>query len=48
MVETLERVVTMMNVYVTKYNRPRSNISSELLQQIHQYGYEALIANLGI
>ncbi|MBY0379516.1 MAG: type IV secretion system protein TraC [Burkholderiales bacterium] len=48
MVATLERVVTMMNVYVTKYNRPRSNISSELLQQIHQYGYEALIANLGI
>jgi hypothetical protein len=47
-VATLERVVLIMNTYIAKYNRPRSGISSELLQQINSYGYNSLIANLGI
>ncbi len=47
-VDVLERVVTIINTYISKYNRSRRNISTELLQQIKKNGYPNFIQLLGI
>jgi hypothetical protein len=45
---TLEKVVKIINVYIKKYNRPRKDITLELIQQINNHGYKNFINHLGI
>ena len=38
----------IINVYIKKYNRPRKDITLELIQQINNHGYKNFINHLGI
>ena len=47
-VTTLERLIHIRNIYIQRYNRPRTSATAELLKHVEQYSYASLLNNLGL